>query len=204
MKGAPRYDPATEVAKYDRLYREDPGYRMGANRMAAVRALLSENPGGSYLDVGAGRGEAMEMAKELGYTEISGSDAALGVSWDHGPALGIVCCFAWEQPFGDQDFETVSCFDTLEHLPPDKLAETIQELGRVCSRRLILSASSKPDVRDGVDLHISARPIAEWDAGIRLILGGEFAVAQRPDIQTGTSAVWECLRLDRQLGGKVE
>lgn len=193
--------PEDEVAKYDKLYRENPRYRMGEGRKAAVRKLLAEiqtaDPG-MLLDVGCGRGEAIDIAEELGY-DPWGSDAAEEVCYPAGKdssgswAETVVCCMAWEQPWSAQHFWTVTCWDVLEHLPPEFVERTIKELGRVCGHRLLMSAASKPDIWDGVDLHISARPYPEWDALIRACLP-DFEVRWRKDSPTGTSEVWEAIR----------
>ena len=188
-------DPDSEVAKYDKLYRENPRYRMGDGRKEAIFNLLSEvqtEDAGMLLDVGTGRGEGLKIAVECGYDPI-GSDAAEYVCWDDGEDHGVVCCMAWEQPWSDQNFWTVTCWDVLEHLPPDFVAPTLRELGRVCGHRLLVSAAAKPDLWDGVDLHISARPYPAWDALIRECLP-EFEVKWRKDSPTGTSEVWEAIR----------
>ncbi len=192
------HDPDVEADRYDALYRMDPSYRMGAGRRDAVRRLLAEGTlRASYLDVGTGRGEALVDAGILGYKMVAGTDGASSVCWDgRGAAIrGVVCCMAWEQPFRDGEFETVSCFDVLEHLPRVFLERTISELARVCSKRLLISAASKPDIRNGVDLHISAMPAAAWLFLIQDTLAPDWRVDERRDAPTPTSAVWEATRL---------
>ena len=194
-------DPVAEVAKYDWLYAQDKSYRMGETRKAAVKRLLAEPAQecrSTLLDVGCGRGETCEMACDAGYEEVIGSDASDIVAYPKVPPedYSLVCCYAWEQPFSDRTFDTVTCFDVLEHLPPEFVAATIVDLARVANRRLLLAAAWKPDMRDGVDLHISARPIDEWDQLIRLLLCPTWVVSHRKDVVTGTSETWECLRAD--------
>ena len=205
-------DPDAEVAKYDALYAQDKTYKMGETRKAAVCALLSEGFNAAkamkpppewltLLDVGCGRGEACQMAADIGYEDVIGADASDIVTYPPTPPkdYSLICCHAWEQPFDDREFDTVTCFDVLEHLPPDFVAKTITELGRVANRRLLLTAAWKPDIRNGVDLHISARPTDEWDQLIRFLLCPTWVVTHRKDVVTGTSETWECLRAN--LGG---
>lgn len=196
-------DPDAEVAKYDALYALDKTYRMGETRKAAVKRLLVAPPDEdcALLDVGCGRGETCEMAVDAGYGCVVGTDASDIVTYPPNPPedYSLICCHAWEQPFQDREFDTVTCFDVLEHLPPDFVAKTIAELGRVANRRLLMTAAWKPDIRDGVDLHISARPIDEWDQLIRFLLCPGWVVTHRKDVVTGTSETWECLRAN--LGG---
>lgn len=188
---------AAEADRYDALYRGDPTYRMGAGRRSAVERLLAEGTlRASYLDVGTGRGEAIVAAAALGYRDVTGTDGAPAVCWD-GPGAaihGVICCMAWELPFDDGEFETVSCFDVLEHLPTAYLGRTVAEIARVCGRRLIIAAASKPDIRNGVDLHISAMPAAEWSFLFHRTLGPGWDLRPRRDAPTPTSAVWEALR----------
>lgn len=189
-------DPISEIAKYERLYTEDPTYRMGPGRKEAVRALLAQAAGQciSILDIGTGRGETLLLAEELGYADIVGTDAAEAVCWGANGDIGyeVLCCMAWEVPFADRTFDLVTCFDVLEHLPPDKTFATLQELGRLARRRLLLSVCAKPDVRDGVDLHINLRPYIEWHGLIERSLGTFFAVERAGP--AGTGEAWTLLR----------
>lgn len=191
------HDPRKEIERYDTLYRTNPRYRMGDGRRDTMARLLKEEVLGSYLDVGCGRGEMLPIAHALGFLEVCGTDAAESVVYgDENDAHELkICCMAWEQPFADEDFDVVSCVDVLEHLPEQFVRATVVECARVCHRRLLLTAASKPDIWDGVDLHISARPVAAWDALVRECLGIEtWDIRHRTDSPTPTSAVWDCRR----------
>jgi len=46
---------------------------------------------------------------------------------------------AEELPFADNEFDTVTCMEVIEHLPDGKMERVIESLRRVAARRLIIS-----------------------------------------------------------------
>lgn len=156
---------AAEIAKYPVAYLDDV-YRMGSDRLAAVRAELAGLTG-SLLDVGTGRGETLEIARKFGLSPVTGTEVV--------PALlraGVVYAEAHALPFPDGHFDTVTCFDVLEHLVAADTEAALAELRRVARRLVIVSAADFSHVVDGVQLHPNRRPYDEWDALIRRHIGG--------------------------------
>src|SRR5262245_56613231 len=45
-------------------------------------------------------------------------------------------------PFEDRRFELISCFEILEHLPPERVPEALEELARVCGGHLLATIPS--------------------------------------------------------------
>lgn len=176
----------TEAYQYGALY-QDAAYRMGEGRKRDVNKVLARlahaydgNPG-SLLDVGAGRGEALEMARGYGFNPVLGTEVV--------PELlneNVLHAYAHELPFTRGQFDHVVCFDTLEHLLPQDVELAIAELWHVCSKTLTLSASDRPSVWGGQDLHISARPAEEWEAIIGRICGQPLS----PRATVGSTPCW--------------
>jgi 2-polyprenyl-3-methyl-5-hydroxy-6-metoxy-1,4-benzoquinol methylase len=157
---------AAEIALYRKAYTR-PDYRMGNRRTTDVAAHLARCPvRGSLLDVGTGRGEALRMARAAGFDPVCGTEVV--------PELirpGVHFAEAHALPYDDGEWDVVTCWDVLEHLIPEDVAPALAELARVSRRIVMASASTEPSVYDGRDLHISARPEAEWDALFRQVWG---------------------------------
>lgn len=147
-----------------------PKYGMGDRRQHDVRRILSGLGGGSLLDVSTGRGETLRFARELGFSEAKGTEVVPELLNDH-----VVFSYAHELPFEDGSFDHVTCFDVLEHLVEDDIRPALLEMYRVARKTVIVSASERPSVFNGVDLHISRRPKADWLKLIRECWGQEAA-----------------------------
>src|SRR4051794_36103875 len=97
------------------------------DRLAALRT----HAGGTVLDVGCGNGS---YVFELTDRHVIGADYAAFGSWGTKRSRFVVAA-ANHLPFRDSTFETVSCFETLEHL--DDAEAALQEFARVSSRNVI-------------------------------------------------------------------
>lgn len=150
-----------EIAQYSKEY-EAPGYRMGQQRKDDVERLLRSAPRGTLLDVSTGRGETLEIAERLGFTDPKGTEVVPALLSDR-----VIQAEAHNLPFPDSSIDVVTCFDVLEHLIPEDVGPAITEMVRVARKCVILSASELPSVWNGRELHISRRPASEWEALIK-------------------------------------
>ena len=157
-------DQAAEISKYPKCY-EDPCYRMSESRLVPSKLTLSELPfRGSYLDVSCGRGEMLIAARSLGFEVVIGTETVLELISSQDD---VTFALAWDLPFNDRSFEVVSMFDVIEHLLPGDDERTCQELRRVASKAIIITANNLESVRDGVQLHINRRDYTQWDVLFR-------------------------------------
>ena len=155
--------------KYEKAYRLETYHLQGARLAVVMEDINSMELAGTfagigpakYLDVGCGRGESVQRALELGFdafgleyiTELTNERIMEGDIED--------------LQFDDGAFEYVSCYDVLEHLTPGTEQKALDELGRVCSRRLILSTNEQPSrLPTGEDLHVNKRHREIWHADI--------------------------------------
>ncbi len=152
-----------EQWKYELCYeRED--YKMGPERTKYVREdIATMEPARTYLDVGCGRGEALEMAIERGLFP-TGIETVPALVDDCRVFHGDVC----DLPYRDNEFDYVSCYDVLEHLPPGEEQKALDELARVAALCVFISTNDKPSFLDGIDLHVNKRPQAAWHEDILL------------------------------------
>jgi SAM-dependent methyltransferase len=99
----------------------------------------------SVLEVGIGNGFVHRYLRERGVS-VHTLDADGRLEPD---TVGLVT----ELPFADREFETVCCFETLEHLPWESFRPALRELGRVAEKWVLLSL---PDVTP------YCRVLVEW------------------------------------------
>jgi ubiquinone/menaquinone biosynthesis C-methylase UbiE len=162
-----------EIAVYRAAY-ESPNYGMGARRQASVESILVGLAplGGSLLDVSTGRSETLELAESAGFKPVMGTEVVDSLLQEG----RVVYAEAHNLPFEDGQFDHVTCFDVLEHLLPDDVELAVRELRRVARKTVTVSASERSSVIDGLELHISRRPAAEWEALIRRCWGGAMRI----------------------------
>jgi len=183
-----------ESEKYVRAY-SALNYHMGAKRMVdAIRALKALPGRGSYLDVSTGRGEMLDIALELGFGIVRGTEFIPQLTDNYeGPDAKAVntdrpieLAAAHDLPFADGAFDVVSMFDVIEHLLPGDDELACRELARVAGKHIILSANNRPSFNvAGDDLHINKRAYPEWDRLFRrwfpgkvIHLGGKAYVSE--------------------------
>lgn len=82
------------------------------------------------------------------YTEPASVDLAAGLPW---PA---------------SSFDAVTCFDVLEHLPPERVGFAIRELCRVAKNRVVITVGTEPSRRKGPggeELHLMIQSEEWWN-----------------------------------------
>ena len=152
-----------EIAKYDKIYREVPNYRISDRRKyEAYEAiqLVTDERTKTLLDVGAGRGEIVRAALDLyGYSRAVGIESC-GYLCDEKTVFNGL---AWDLPFEAGAFDVVTCLDVIEHILRGDDERTVRECMRVAKRYFIVTANNKPSQSLGVELHVNKRPYEEWD-----------------------------------------
>lgn len=145
---------STEIAKYVKAYKSH-HYFMRPWRQHILRSSLKtyfQQGSQSYLDVGCGRGESIEIGLSLGLVsrgcEVVSS--LCGNLVDHIDG-------AHSLPYSNRQFDIVSCNDVMEHLLDEDVGPALQEMWRVCNRIVILGISCKP-----AKLHITIKSPEEW------------------------------------------
>lgn len=90
---------------------------------------LEKQAGKSVLDVGCGNGAYVLALKDK--KEIHGVDYARFDGWQEAPGLFSVASAEDLSHIPDQSYDTVSCFETLEHLPhPEKALAHFKRIAR--------------------------------------------------------------------------
>lgn len=157
-----------ELEKYRKAYQDD-SYRMSQMRKKVIETLINMTPLSereSFLDIGCGRGEAMAIASELGFSNVCGIDPITTeevINNQFSFSVGV----ATNIPFEGKSFEWVSCFDVMEHLIPEDTLSALREMERVSKSGVLLCISNAPSKHNGINLHINIKPYEEWDKIIR-------------------------------------
>lgn len=156
-----------EVAKYAQAYLHA-DYRLGDRRRVHITTHLARLPRGSLLDVSTGRGEVLAIACDLGHGPVQGTEAVDYLC----DADTIVQALAHDLPFDDQQFDTVTMFDVMEHLLPSDTAAVCRELARVAKHRVLLTVHNGSHRYRGQELHVNRRPSYEaWHEELEACFG---------------------------------
>jgi hypothetical protein len=180
-----RSDRDAEINHYISAYKKAE-YKMGVRRKSDVLRILNGLDKTSLIDVGTGRGETLDMAHNIGFEIVAGTEVVPDLCGGR-----VIFAKSIDLPFEDSCSDYVTCFDVLEHLIEEDLIPTIQEMFRVCRKSIIFSCSEQPSVYDGVELHISKRPKKEWEKLIKKALPNNKVQC------IGTAGLSPCFRVDK-------
>lgn len=156
-------------------YHADPNYSHAKNLFHQLQRLEHEQAidFDSVLDIGCSHGWALKHFLLSG-KDVEGIDpstiAVLECEKNKVPAhLGV----AHDLPFNDQQFDLVISTDTFEHIDPDHVEESIQELQRVANNVIAMRICPQVDQAHwkqhaGHDLHLTVKPIEWWLEKIQL------------------------------------
>ena len=125
--------------------------------------------GKSALDIGCAYGYTSRMLASLGYETIGVDVSAWGTKQAKNILEGefLVCDVQTPLPFEADQFDLVTCFDVLEHLPnPEKALSSMFD---VCKGTLVCTTPNKKVekpirklMRDYDETHISVKSPSDW------------------------------------------
>lgn len=170
---------SAEIAKYATAYRNDI-YRMTDCLKASLERVLAPMQRGSYLDIGTGRGESLNLATGMGFGPVRGTEVVEYLLSDR-----VEYAEVHDLPFKTGQFDVVSCLDVLEHLDPPDTVDALHEIRRVAKRAVVVSAADYSAVWAGVELHVNAKPYDEWRRLVTEHIGHPVL-----EMSTGQSQLW--------------
>lgn len=133
---------------------------------ACIKAIDAQIVGKSVLDIACGRGFLVKHLTELDY-QVSGADIVIDPQLinDH-PQIPFRETQLENLPFADNEFDTVICTHTLEHV--QNIQKAVQELRRVAARRLIIVVPKQRSYKYTFDLHLHFFP---YSSSLLTVLG---------------------------------
>jgi ubiquinone/menaquinone biosynthesis C-methylase UbiE len=161
-----------EIEKYRQVYRDYPRYTNRQVRIDLTREWIESHPGVDWLlDVGCGRGEVVDMARNLGLG-VRGCDVVPELCC---PGEGIdLIAGAHRLPYSSNKFDLVTCTDVMEHILEDDVPTVLSEMARVSCGPILLVICHIPDRpgKYGPDaLHVTVQLRTWWENKIREHMG---------------------------------
>lgn len=119
--------------------------------------------GDTIIDIGCGDGATARALTDMGYLTFALDITTEQVRGIH-PAR-VYCDPAWNTGLFDNVVDWVVSTDVLEHIPPEKVDDTIRELYRIGRKGQIHQiATFRGHTYLGHDVHLSVHPIEWWRA----------------------------------------
>ena len=143
---------------------------------ACIDKILNNLDGEHILEVGCGRGHLSGKIAQL--KPIYACDMHIGEKVKQAyPAVNFTEANIESLPYADNQFDTVICTHTLEHVL--NIQKAINELRRVCKKRLIIVVPKQRSYKYTFDLHIHFFPY-KWS--LEAILGGTHSPSEIIDL----------------------
>lgn len=134
------------VRRYDSASFWDARYHQRRFSAIVERLVPLLRDAQSFLDVGCGTGEYLDVAACTGVARVYGVD----LSSEYCRRARILCptaevneASAAELPFEDRGVDVVLCSEVLEHLPAETCARAVAELERVTRSHLIVTTPNR-------------------------------------------------------------
>ncbi len=167
MLRQPPADEESERQKYEEMWRVE-AYRKVSPGLESVEeaiALLDMSPGESIADFGCGTGRCVKRFEEQGFDAV-GVDIAGNCLEEDVPFIQAALWDSDRLPYVDYGF---SC-DVLEHIPTDKVRDTLKAIYDSCSVGCYLNIDTIPDsfgVLIGKTLHETVMSAESWEILLR-------------------------------------
>lgn len=152
--------PLDYAEQYAKFHPDDPRHRHGLTllQQRMLGPLLPAGRDVPILDVGCGRGYAMQDVSALGYTRLSGIDIDAGqVAFARAQGLDVTLVESVEQFLADKPaaYAVILLMDVLEHVPRDRQQGFLQALARSLAPggRLVCSVPNAASSIGGYWLH---------------------------------------------------
>ena len=165
--------PVFEQDEYQREYEHDKytdiwrsiDYNSANNQGFAETLANKYNIAGRCLEIGAGSGT---LIRELQQRGILTHGLDISLAGFRASTIGIEAP-AWKTGLMDKSYDYTFSKDTLEHIPENRIAQTIAELDRITKKATIHSISTRESVRryQNHEVHLTVKPLEWWTEQFR-------------------------------------
>lgn len=158
------YQTEYEHDKYTDIWRTV-DYNSANNYGFAEELVNRYNITGRCLEIGAGSGT---LIRELQHRGILTHGLDISLAGFQANTIGIEAP-AWKTGLPDKSYDYTFSKDTLEHIPENRIAQTIAELDRITKKATIHSISTRESVRryQNHEVHLTVKPIEWWKKQFR-------------------------------------
>jgi hypothetical protein len=154
-----------EREKYEKVYAADL-YRGGPGASLAPEMLdvCNPSPGDSLADYGCGGGHALIKFQDAGL-DVIGTDIVETLVPDYRHYIPFVAAPLWDLPIGFPVTDWGFSAHVLEHLPPEKVDESLSEIARHTAKGFFVQVFLLPDIMGqhlNMTLHLTIEPWEWW------------------------------------------
>ncbi len=158
-----------ENEKYSYLWQnnyKEANWKRFAKKAVEIAKSINENA--KIIDLGIGNGKALEFFT-LNGLDVSGVDiSSYAVSEQKKKGYNVYQASLDDlSVFQDNAFDIGFCNDVIEHLPEKLVKPALDEMSRICSTYLLISAcpsASHYKSKHGENLHLCVKPVRWWKA----------------------------------------
>jgi O-antigen chain-terminating methyltransferase len=140
---APRAEPLAQPHVYIDWFRFADAFRGSEERIREHQKMYMQKFAGAtdVLDVGCGRGEFLEVARDAGIPArgIDQSDECIAVCRSKGLEAERAELFTYLDSLANQSLGGVYCSQVVEHLPPERLPDLVNLLAKKMNRGALLA-----------------------------------------------------------------
>lgn len=160
----------TEKEKYEMIW-SDINYRSPSAVPFANWCMNFIEVDDKVLDIGCGDGTTVELLRG-NYIDAAGIDITLIGVEDKADSMPFYESPAWDLPFKDNSIDWIISTDVLEHIPPEKIKDTIVEMERVSKKGQIHNIACQPaSLRYGMEVHLTVQALEWWQAQFNGVQG---------------------------------